>query len=207
MLIIDIETTGLRPSPTPKDLAEGIQEDYIVAIGILDTQTGCMEIFSAPHSIFSVSLANTEKMIILNFCRWFVNQQKPIFLSYNGIDFDIPFIVSKLLKYDKEETNGLSTVLLSTPHIDLIRFSVRVSGRRMQKETACRKLGNLYVPRKSEGLWCARIYSNPQLLTANDHLDMLQHNATDLSATGRLYNVLKQFPDFETWVEEQIGSE
>jgi hypothetical protein len=36
-------------------------------------------------------------------------------------------------------------------------------------------------------------------LSENDHLEMLQHNATDLTATTRMYNIVKHFPDFAQW--------
>jgi hypothetical protein len=36
---------------------------------------------------------------------------------------------------------------------------------------------------------------------------MLQHNATDLTSTARLYNVVKQFPDFQEWRMKDLKTE
>jgi hypothetical protein len=198
MITLDIETTGLFPSPTPEMTARGDTEDYIVAIGVMD-EFG-VTIFSSPLATFKISLEEAESICLRSFCNFFMEtSDDEIILSYNGIEFDIPFITSKLLKRGGETYLNFSKLLLDTKHIDLMHYAQFVAGRRLQKEDACRKLGNLYVPRKSEGLWNARIYKNPQLLTENDHLEMLQHNATDLTATARLYNVVKHFPDFTKW--------
>ena len=198
MITLDCETTGLHPSPTPEMIARGDTEDYIVAIGIMD-EFG-VTIFSSPFDSFKISLELAEKECLRAFGNYFLETaDDDVLLSYNGIEFDIPFICSKLLKHGGETNANIAKLLLETKHIDLMGFSIFVAGRRLQKEDACRKLGNLYVPRKSEGLWNARIYKNPQLLTENDHLEMLQHNATDLTATNRLYNVVKHFPDYSAW--------
>jgi len=197
MMTIDIETTGLCPSPTPAMLANKETEDYIVAIGCLD-EFG-INIFSSYYDTYKISLEAAEKDCLRHFGDYFLQLDEDTLLSYNGVDFDIPFIVSKLIKYGGETNANLSKLLLETNHIDLMGFSKLIAGRRLAKDDACRKLGNLYVPRKSEGLWNARIYKNPQLLSENEHLEMLQHNATDLTATTRLYNVVKQFQDFAEW--------
>ena len=197
MITLDIETTGLTPSPTPEMQANGTTEDYIVAIGCLD-EFG-IQIFSSPLDSFKVSLEVAEKECLRSFSNYFMETDDEIILSYNGIDFDVPFISDKLIRYGGEFNINTAKTLLDTNHLDLMGFAKHVTGRRLAKDDACRKLANLYVPRKSEGLWNARIYKNPQLLTENDHLEMLQHNATDLTATNRLYNIVKHFPDFAQW--------
>ena len=197
MITLDIETTGLYPSPTPEAVRQGTTEDYIVAIGCMD-EFG-IQIFSAPFDTYKVSLELAEKECLRAFSNYFMEMDTSNLLSYNGLSFDNPFISSKFLKHGSETQSNTAKLLLDTPHIDLMGYAQFVTGRRLSKDDACRKLANLYVPRKSEGLWNARIYKNPQLLTENDHLEMLQHNATDLTATTRLYNVVKHFPDFAEW--------
>ena len=194
-IVLDVETSGLYPAPggtrTP---------DFIVAIGVLDNAE--LHIFSAPHEVFisGAPLANIEKGIIENFAYWFSHHKEDVFLTYNGAEFDLPFIATKLLQTNEEADADLANHLLSNPNIDLIEYAKYITGRRIGKDDACRKLANLYVPRKTEGLWNARIYKNPHLLTLNDHLEMLHHNAVDLTATARLYNVVKTFPDFKEWL-------
>jgi uncharacterized protein YprB with RNaseH-like and TPR domain len=177
--------------------SEGCTEDYIVAIGCLDDFS--MNIFSAPYDGFKVSLEVAEAAALRDFGDYLLHSDDNLLLSYNGVEFDIPFIVSKLIRYGGETNHNIAKLLLEAKHIDLMGYAKFVTGRRLAKDDACRKLANLYVPRKSEGLWNARIYKNPQLLSENDHLEMLQHNATDLTATARLYNVVKHFPDFAQW--------
>jgi len=199
MITIDIETTGLTPSPTPQMQSEGCTEDYIVAIGCMDDFG--INIFSSPFDTYKVSLEAAEQDCLSAFSRYLQTMdEKEAILSYNGTDFDFPFILSKLIKYNSAALfDNTSKFFPEFQHIDLMGYAKFVTGRRLAKDDACRKLANLYVPRKSEGLWNARIYKNPQLLTENDHLEMLQHNATDLTATARLYNVVKHFPDFAQW--------
>jgi len=200
MITLDIETTGLYPSPPEGSLET---EDFIVAIGVMD-EFG-MSIFTVPFEGFKTSLEAAEINILRTFSNWFfdnpIGQEEPILLTYNGFEFDIPFISTKLLKYSKDnpQFSACAKHLVDTRNIDLIRYAKFACGRRLGKEDACRKLANLYVPRKTEGLWNARIYKNPSLLTENDHVEMLQHNATDLAATARLHNVVSRFPDYDRW--------
>lgn len=208
-LTLDIETTGLFPRPSLKQLSEGLTEDFITAIGIHNHSTSSLQIFSVPVSTFQSSLCDAEQEILASF-QTYLDSNFPgefpddsqsgtpsfSFLTYNGVEFDIPFILSKLNLY---EQHSFEEDISRIPNIDLINFTRLVSGRRLSKDEACRKLANLYVPRSSDGLWTARIYKSPSLLTENDHIEMLQHNATDLTSTSRLYNVLKNFPDFQSW--------
>jgi hypothetical protein len=197
IIVIDIETTGLYPSPPGTNAIP----DYIVAIGILDEYG--INVISSPYPEFSFAgsagLPNIERDIIRRFCDYFDNiLENEFFVTYNGASFDIPFIATKLMPDNPEKANQL----LSFRNIDLMEYSKFITGRRISKDDACRKLANLYVPRKTEGLWSARIYKNTSLLTENDHMDMLQHNAIDLASTARLFNVVKEFPDYHKWLSE-----
>jgi uncharacterized protein YprB with RNaseH-like and TPR domain len=198
-IVLDIETCGLYPAPIGNRIP-----DFIVAIGVMDDSE--LHIFSAPHEQFisGAPLGIIEKQVIKNFGDWFTNHVADTFLTYNGAEFDLPFIATKLLQTNEEADAELANQLLSNPNIDLIEYAKYITGRRIGKDDACRKLANLYVPRKTEGLWNARIYKNPHLLTLNDHLEMLHHNAVDLTATARLYNVVKSFPDFKEWMQGGI---
>jgi uncharacterized protein YprB with RNaseH-like and TPR domain len=202
LITLDIETTGLYPTPTADDLAKGNTEDFIVAIGCIDNFG--LTIFSVPYRDFQHSLEAAEQHILRQFSNFVSEFAKPdeIFVTYNGKSFDIPFITSKLLKHSPKfgDFASFSDELKSYRQADLMDFAKLVSGRRMSKDEACMKLGNIYVPRKTDGLWLARLYKNPALLTENDHLEMLQHNAIDIASTKRLYNSVSCFPDFQKWI-------
>ena len=204
-ICLDIETTGLLPSPNPSQISKGNTEDYIVAIGCLDDTS--LNIFSAPFDLYKEpdGLKKSEEFCLNAFADYYydlLDYQSTRLLTYNGISFDVPFITSKLLQLPRHTDSRIIGDLLDTSHhIDLMRYSQYVTGRRLTKDDACRKLGNLYIPRKSEGLWNARIYKNPTLLTDNDHIEMLSHNAIDLTATQRLFNVVRNFPDYGEWLK------
>jgi uncharacterized protein YprB with RNaseH-like and TPR domain len=203
MITLDIETSGLYPSPTKEMIDQGDSEDFLVAIGVYDGYN--LHTFSSPHDSYNISLEVAERDILSSFCNFLsCSSVDESLLTYNGISFDIPFITTKLLKYGGDYYLSSSASLLNMPNVDLIRYSKFVTGRLLSKDDACRKLANLYVPRKSEGLWSARIYKNPQFLTENDHLEMLQHNTIDLTATTRFYNVVKRFPDFQEWRTQEL---
>ena len=193
MITLDIETQGLDPTT-----------DSVVAIGILD-EFG-IQVLSAPFSVYQADMNAAEHGIIKQFADYLIHivPDSDFFLTYNGLEFDMPFLFSRMAVHGFV---GESKVLFELKNIDLIRYAKHVTGRRLGKNDACSKLGNLYVPRKTEGLWSARIYKNPQLLSENEHLEMLQHNATDLTATARLYNVVKGFPDFTEWRMKEFESE
>lgn len=193
MITLDIETTGLDPTT-----------DYVVAIGILDDFG--IQILSSPVTGYQADLNAAEHGILKQFADYLVHlvPDGDFFLTYNGVEFDMPFLFSRMGIHG---FTGESKILFELKDIDLIHYAKYVTGRRLGKNDACSKLGNLYVPRKSEGLWSARIYKNPKLLTENDHLEMLQHNATDLSSTARLYNVVKGFPDFTEWRMNEFSNE
>ena len=188
MISLDIETTGLDSAT-----------DTIVAIGCLDGAR--MDIISASVEEFKKSPQNAEKQIIDDFGSHLLTcNPDDVLLTYNGLSFDLPFIKHRAEKHGLWKKMAF---LPETPHVDLFPFVHHAFGRRANKEEACSKLANLYVPRKNDGMWIARLYSHPELLTENDHLDMLAHNATDISSTYKLYNVLKEFPDFQQWQLEQ----
>jgi hypothetical protein len=211
MIVLDIETTGLHPAPTPEQADRGITEDYITCIGVMD-EFG-LSCLSAPIDAFKVSLEGAELTTLKAFKSFIfdIPPEETVFLTYNGVIFDIPFIASRAMHHGLQE---LAEAVLSAKDIDLQRYvqyatrsEERLNGIRFSKDNACRTLANLYIPKKTEGLWTARIYKNPQLLTLQDHLDMIQHNAVDLAATAKLYNVVKNFPDFSSWRMQEFKDE
>ena len=192
MISLDIETTGLSPA-----------DSTITIIGLLDPYG--LNILSDSAENFRISAESAEKRILQRFAMYLDSTppDEP-FLTYNGYSFDIPFIEVRARHHKMGEA---FLHLRERPHVDLFPFVKHQFGRRATKEEACSKLANLYVPRKNDGLWIARLYSTPSLLTENDHIDTLAHNATDVCTTQRLYNVLKEFPDFQKWQFEQSIAE
>ena len=184
MICLDIETQGLDPS-----------RDSIVAIGVMDIWG--LHVFSSSVEELKISTENAEKRILTEFSSYLGNcMPDDTFLTYNGLSFDFPFLAARARRHGN---SFLERQLKEHSHLDIFPYCVSIVGRKISKYEACSKLANLYSPRRTDGLWSSRLYSNIALLTVDAHCDMLAHNALDLSDTYKLYTVLKQFPDFTAW--------
>jgi uncharacterized protein YprB with RNaseH-like and TPR domain len=183
--ILDLETSGLSPD-----------NHFITCIGILE-DIGIRQ-FSAPARLFREDPKRAEHFLLENFLAHMESTPETItFITFNGAKFDFPFIATRLIKQQLEES--LSVSILDEHNIDLSVFIRNLMQRYTSKDDACRKFCNLYVPRKSEGIFLSRIYSQ-QVVTDDEHTEMLQHNAVDLGITHRLWLGLQRFPDFQQWL-------
>jgi hypothetical protein len=109
------------------------------------------------------------------------------------MSFDINFIQTRAKLQTPK--SFICEDFLYAHHTDLHLFAKHIFKRFTSKDEACRKIANMYVPRKSDGYFCARIYKT-QKVTDDQHYEMLQHNAVDLGVTLRLYDYLKGCDDF-----------
>ncbi len=178
--VLDIETSGLDA-----------KRDFITCIGIL-TDEGIRQI-SDSAACFRSNPLRAEQSILGDFYQWCHNDSispSDTLITYNGLGFDLPFIHER----------GCAGVL-TNPHIDLSLFVKASTSRYVSKDIAASKLGNLYVPSGIPGAYLARAY-NSGLVTDMEHLEMLQHNAVDLVTTARLYEKIRSYPDFRSWLEQ-----
>lgn len=205
---MDIESSGLFPNGIENDKGHkdsSYQDDFITCIGVLTPQ-GIIQFTDEADGLRSNPLTS-ERLILQNFGAWLqslhlnpINHDNPDniarIITYNGISFDFNFIRNRC------EFQGLPNILpssLDPLHLDIAPFVYKLMGRYTSKDDACRKLANMYVPRKSEGFFCARIYKT-QKLTDVDHIDMLQHNSVDLCVTAKLFDYLRKFEDFQIFM-------
>jgi len=180
--------------PSPKDFkdleqnviildieTEGLNKDVdnITCMGILTKDHGVNQFLPSRNYLFDfLSNFDTEKYFLV---------------TYNGKSFDIPFI-----------EKCLSKPFPNFKHIDLSIFCKMLNNNRyISKSEACNRIGGFYTGNRTSGLYTARIYKN-DLVSSDDHIQMLQHNAMDLCDTYRLYLSLLRFPDFKEWVEKEI---
>ena len=185
-LALDIETTGLDP-----------ETDRITCIGIMSSN-GIIQ-FSETTTLLKTKPEMAEENILLKFRAHMKEAKALTLITYNGVNFDLKFIAARMKKHFNSSDGEITRILYFHPHIDLAVFSKKLNGNRnISKEFACHKIGNIYVPRSSSGLFLARIYTS-RTFTEQDHYEMLQHNAIDLAATLKFYNHLQIYPDFKSF--------
>jgi hypothetical protein len=186
VLYLDIETSSLHP-----------ETGFITCIGLLDSQSGIRQ-FSADFPSSPANPLSCEEKLLTDFVSHITLSDTLI--TYNGYAFDIPFIESRC-GFHKLGWKFLPDLM---DHIDLAIFFKQDFGRRVSKDEAASKFLNIYVPRSLDGAFLSRVYSYGYA-THDDHLQMLAHNALDLTTTARMYDSLKKYPDFIKWKNEGKG--
>jgi len=185
---LDIETSGLAAL-----------DDWCTVVGMM-TGYGTMQ-FSVPAKLWREDPVNAELLTLQNFSAYLDTflTTFPLaeMITFNGQGFDIPFLKTRFAKHGLP-THNLD--LMAANHTDLSLFTYGVMKKYISKDDACHKFCNLYIPRKTEGLYCARIYKF-LCVTDDQHYENLQHNCIDLAATLRFREGLAQFSDFNHWLE------
>jgi uncharacterized protein YprB with RNaseH-like and TPR domain len=183
MMVLDIETSGLDP-----------KRDFITCIGVLTETT--LRQFTAPFSSFNESPSSAEKLLLSNFCASIFDEE--ILYTYNGETFDLPFIYERVSYHELTLQDSPITREPGSKHYDLFDYAQRQFKRRVTKDEAVIKLTNTYVPRNSSGMFLARIYTQG-IVTRQQHMDMLMHNAQDIIITSKFVDELEQYPDYRDW--------
>jgi len=184
IIILDIETSGLDA-----------QEDHITCIGCLDPERGITQ-FTHSAEAFRTEPLMAEKDILEHFFAYY--HPKMALITYNGVKFDVPFILARAELHDIDHEVGFPP----KSHIDLSRFVKHVSKHYTSKDTAARNTAGLYVPNTIAGSFLARIYKH-KTVTDEQHLEMLQHNSIDLAATAKMHAILHDYKDFDEWLLEE----
>ncbi len=187
VFILDIETSGLDP-----------EVDWITCIGIFD-KTGIYQFSSSAEDFASDPLGAERKLLVKYLASTPLLQELGSLVTYNGKQFDIPFITKRLFKTKIAEQIPNFSAELICDHIDLIDYVRKAEGRRLSKDEAANKHCNLYVPRNVPGAYLAKAYKHKKV-TADLHAQMLQHNALDVCTTFRMYETFKNFEDFKEFL-------
>lgn len=167
-IYFDIETNNLL---------DKLPEARITCIGCLHSDFG-VRIFSA----------GDEQTILSNFALWDqVDWENDIFVSFNGIGFDVPFLLAKCQEYNYQ---GLEDKLMDIKHVDLLKviyphYAELVAPTptgRISKVYAL-NFFNIYEPRVGSAFNCLLVAD-----TSKDWSEIWLHNAMDLFSTKKLFD-------------------
>jgi hypothetical protein len=159
-VFLDVQTSGLEPS-----------KNFLTCIGTMD-EKGAVIRYGPEEEILSLFSSYLGGM-----------QLDQFFVTYNGENFDFPFL---------RERGGFP---MENGHVDLFGIACeRIGGERfIAKERACSKIG-IYTPSIISGFRCAALANlDSERILPKDNLDIILHNAIDLYATAMLYYEFKRF--------------
>lgn len=174
---LDIETGGLDK-----------QGDPISLIGAFSPKQMLIWEFPSAPSTHSESF---ERAFNLAQFKSIFPAQSHFLVTFNGLDFDLPFLQEK------------SFPLTEYVHLDLLQVAkanIHIPGS-FRKDDLCRLLG-IYVPRTMEGRGCALAVKSPKLFGEIPLLGVFEHNSVDLCATMRLYLKFKE----AGWLDEFLAN-
>ena len=187
-VVLDIETAGLDA-----------QHDWITCIGVLSKDEGIRQFTHSAQS-FRTEPLKAEETILSEFFAWYRDhpfQKDEFLLTYNGEGFDVPFIDvrASIPKSPSINTDGFPP----KSHTDLSKFVKVANSRYLSKDIAADHMADLYVPRTCHGGFLARIYKYRKV-TDIQHANMLQHNAIDLATTMKMWEIFREYEDFDSWL-------
>jgi len=175
---MDIETTGLHKK---------FHQIYLIGILIYNCKTTLWQL----TQFFSES--NLEEKIIL---KEYVNKIKnyKYLITYNGDNFDIPFINEKLKKYNITEVRIES--------IDLYKFLRKnrdfIDLPNLKLKTIEKELG-IYRKDTFSGLECIEFYKNYLITKSENFLNyIIKHNQDDLASMPKLLRIFQLIEENQT---------
>ncbi len=135
----------------------------------------------------SIQLANGDDIALIEaFLLWISETTKDTphtLVTYNGKDFDIPFILARLaMETDLSRESGL--FILDYPHIDLFEEIKKLTGKRMGLSTVAKLLG--CTPKSGDGIGAIQL--------AKDHKyeELKEYCMQDVLTTQEVYLKLKE---------------
>jgi len=121
-----------------------------------------------------------EHKIIDSFFSWLTKRSANKFniVTYNGKEFDIPFILARLAQMINLDTHN-ALFLLEYPHIDLKEIVEQITGKRLALDTVTRLLG--CTPKSGTGTNAIGLWKKRQL----DKL--MEYCSQDVDTTEKVY--------------------
>lgn len=170
-IYLDVETSGLDPS-----------KDFLSCVGCLSVHG--VRVFSG-----------SEEFLLSEFREWLLNKfnlfgEDVCFVSYNGLYFDLPFILARAEKY------GLDFSFINKiEHLDLLPVLSKKYGEnlkptqtgRISKDFA-RSCLDIYEPKAPCAINCVLIAKN-----SRNWSPIFMHNCMDLFTTKSLHEKCIEF--------------
>jgi predicted PolB exonuclease-like 3'-5' exonuclease len=211
-LVFDIETTPIKDMETwqneylekkfrkvykvERDLLEPNHTQEYKKLAALDPLTArivTIGLFYPESNTVNILMDDDEKKMLVDFWSIIATHKGP-FISYNGIKFDVPFIIKRSLLYDLYPTNRdflkFSAYNPLPEHYDLMLILASGKDREnfISLETACNFLG---VPSPKNGALKADGVADAFL---NKEFDKIkEYCEKDLRATALLYKKIEKF--------------
>ena len=182
---MDIETTGL---------SKKYHQIYLIGILTYDYETRLWQL----TQLFSESSIE-EELILKEFIIKIRNYK--YLITYNGDNFDIPFVNEKLRKYNMKE--------IELESIDLYKFLRKnkdfINFPNLKLKTVEKELG-IYREDTFTGLECIEFYKN-YLVTKSDNFFnyIVQHNRDDLYSMPKLLKIFQLIKEIRS-IEIKINN-
>ena len=189
ILSFDIETTGLIGEFKPV----GEPETRITCIGFA-SDSGIQQ-FSSPPDAWNAGPDAAERSLLHRFSESRLLCNGGDIVTYNGASFDFPLLKERLAKHNLDSLPG------DFLHIDQMDFTLLLPKYRCTKEDAAAKYADLYIPKTITSAFSARAYLHKKV-TPRIHMQMLQHNAIDVTATLAYHHELSSYPDYGAFVQK-----
>jgi hypothetical protein len=147
---------------------------------------------SSPAKMFREDPLKAEFSLLKRMTEMNYNFDEPL-LTFNGKNFDLPFLKTRLMIHDLPEPPFMRT----KHHIDLMTFATACNGGvRISKDMAASKYCNTYVPKNSSGAFLAKIYTQ-RIVTEDQHYGTILHNCQDLRVSKQMLDAWNGWPLFE----------
>lgn len=139
----------------------------------------------------TVALIGDEKDILTQFWERIGKYGKPLFISYNGIKFDVPFILRRSMKHGIEPTNReflqIAKFIPFPPHFDVMQ---QLSGRDgyYSLKQACDFFG---IPSPKDGAVVAESVS--EAFYSGRISQIAEYCLRDLESTYKVFKILSPY--------------
>lgn len=189
VLSLDLETDGLIIEEA------GVKAvfPHITCIGI--AQDNGIQQFTSPWSLWNSNPAEAETSLLRRFTDSRLLDQADEVITYNGNSFDIPLLEERMKK------NDLGALPSQFIHFDQMDFTLLSQKYRCTKEEAAARYADMYVPKTTRAVFCARAYLYKKV-TPEIHMSMLSHNAMDVCTTWTYHHKMLGYPDYDAFISK-----
>lgn len=156
-------------------------EIVCISVGTIDTK----------DNVKTKSFVGKEENILRNFWDLLGGKNKFLFISYNGLDFDVPYILARSMRYNITPTNKSFTMLRrysKEPHYDVMRWISNWNFRSPTLDVACDLVG---IPSPKDG--AIKAENVEQAYKDGKINEIKTYCEKDVKTTLKLYRVVQQY--------------